>query len=214
MRHPWVVVCVAVLVVGEFFTGRVAAGEKPESKGSNVARPVLPAFTSEREAAALQFVAEHHAELGAVLGSLKTLDREQYEQAIRELAQTMERLAMLQAKDPVLYELSLEGWKINSRIEVLAAHLASAKAKDPELEAELKDLLYRQIDLQREQVEHNRKRLLESLEGMETNIKWLRDNREQLAQRRFQNLIQVRQKMASKRKPDAAEASLPESREK
>jgi hypothetical protein len=57
---------------------------------------------------------------------------------------------------------------------------------------------------------HNRKRLLAALEGMETNIKWLKENCEPLAERRFQNLIQVRQKMGTPRKQDRAGTAKPE----
>jgi hypothetical protein len=197
MQARWGITCL-VFVLGAVLAERTAAGDPPAAKAGSAAKPELPAFTPQREEAALRFIAEHHPELGEVLGPLKTFSRDQYEQAIRELSQTIDRMAAVQENDKELYELMLTAWKVNSQIEVLTARLASSKEPDAASEAELKSLLYRQIDLQRQQVEHNRERVLASLKSMEAGIKWLTENRDQLAERRFQHLIQVRQKMQRK----------------
>lgn len=161
-------------------TRRASAGPKPVAD--------LPAYTPEREAAALRLVKDHHPELGEVLARLKQLNDEQYRQAIRQLFQEADRLARARASDEKLYELMLESWKVKSRIEVLAARLACGKARDPELEAELKQLLYRQVDLHRQTIEHNRERALATLKVMEANIKLLGDRREEFVERRFRTL--------------------------
>jgi hypothetical protein len=152
----------------------------------------LPAFTTERETAALRFIAEHHPELGEVLARLKTLNREQYEQAIRQLSHERDKLTNVQPNDEKLYELMLEAWKVNSRIEVLAARIANLQEKDPKLEAQLKDLLFRQVDLHRLTVEHNRERTLATLKVMEANIKHLQENREEIAERRFRQFTSTK----------------------
>jgi hypothetical protein len=200
-RAVLVAIVSAALVAGSI--RQAAAGDRP-SAGRRTTRQEcavqeLPAFTPQREAAALAFVAEHHSQLREVLGRLKSLDRGQYEQAIRELFQAAEKLRLVKDKDAELHALMLEAWKVNSRIEVLASRIMSAQEAAGELEAELKELLYRQVDLQRQQVEHNRKRLLAALEGMEANIRWLKENRETFVARRFRNLTQVTPKTAAKR---------------
>jgi hypothetical protein len=199
-----------LMLPGNDAAGQAGAEDPPAAKAVNPTQPELPPFTSEREAAAQRFLAEHHPELGQVLDQLKTLSREQYEQAIRELSQAIQRMTLVRTKDQQLYELQLSAWKVNSQIEVLAAWLASSSQPDAELEAELKSLLYRQVDLQRQQVEHNRRRTLATLQSMEASIQWLQENRDQLAERRFQNLIQVRHKMATKRKQQSAGAPTPD----
>jgi hypothetical protein len=204
MRARWGIACL-VIVLDVALVGQAAARDPAMAKDGSVAKPELPPFTPQREEAALRFIVEHNAELGQVLRPLKTFARDQYEQAIRELSQTIDRMAAVQQNDKELYELMLGAWKVNSQIEVLAARLASGKESDSALEAELKGLLYQQIELQRQQVEHNRQRTLASLKSMEAGIKWLTENRDQLAERRFQHLIQVRQKMQRKRQEaDAA----------
>lgn len=164
----------------------------PASTGGKNVIPEPPPFSPEREAKALEFVRRHHPDLNPVLQRLKGLNRTEYEQAIRELYQTSERLAAMKPLDETLHGLMLEAWKVDSEIKLLAARYSVAAQKDPTVEARLKELLYRQVDLQRRQVEHNRDRALATLKGMEANIKLLADKREEFVQRRFQNLIQVR----------------------
>jgi hypothetical protein len=175
MRFTCVLLISAVLVYSD--SGRLSAGSKPPAP--------LPAFTPQREAAALQFVEQHHPELGQVLARLKKLNQEQYEQAIRQIFQESASLAAAKANDEKLHELMLEAWKVRSRIQVLAAQLACASNRDPEKEAELKRLLYRQVDLQRQNIEYRRDKALASVKIMETNIKTLEDNRDSIVERHF-----------------------------
>lgn len=184
----------------------------PIATGGKVAMPELPRFSPEREATALEFVGRHHPELVPVLQRLKGLNRDEYEQAIRELVQTNERLTAIKPLDETLHGLMLEAWKVDSEIKLLAAKYSVAMQKDPAVEAQLKALLYRQVDLQRRQVEHNRDRAAATLKGMEANIKMLADKREEFVQRRFQNLIQVRAQPPRRTQPQpSASASGPAS---
>jgi hypothetical protein len=193
MWRRCVVLFVAGIAVSWGLILQVAEGDAPKTRSSarKPTGPELPAFTPEREISALEFVREHHPELGEVLTGLKTLKPEEYEQAIREIFQTQQRLAAVKGGDEKLYELLREAWTVNSRIELLAARLACAREKNVTLESELKRLLYKQVDLQRQQVEHNRERLLASLKNMEANLTWLAENRESLVEKRFRNLTRV-----------------------
>jgi hypothetical protein len=191
MRNNRVLWLAATLALLDGSVFELAGGQTPGSPRTFAAPkpPVeLPAFTPEREAAALAFVQQHHAELGEVLAHLKKLNRDQYEQAIRQLFLEIEKLTLVQSNDEKLHALMLESWKVNSRIEVLAARLAAAREKSPEQEAELKKLLYRQVDLHRQQIEHNRERTLATLKVMEANIKLLEEKRDEMVDRRFRNL--------------------------
>jgi hypothetical protein len=190
MRLRCVLAFGGALVLLAALTHKVAGGSgaKPSSPPPQPAAVELPPFTPEREAAALQFVAQHHPELGEVLARVKTLNRDQYQQAIRELFLEAEKLAAVKEKDEGLYQLLLEAWKVKSRIEVLAAQIACTREKDARLEAELKKLLYRQVDLHREQVEYNRERTLATLKVMEANIKLLQEKRDEMVDRRFRIL--------------------------
>jgi hypothetical protein len=180
-------------------------GSQPKAKTASNARGVeLPAFTADRETAALQFLEQHHAALGEVLSRLKGVNRAEYEQAIRELSHEAEKLSAVAKKDAKLHELMLEQWKVGSRIEVLAARLACAKDKDPALMEALKELLYRQVDLQRQMIEHNHRRGLAMLKVMEDNIKLLQEKRDELVERRFRGLSGIRKVKAPPKEANPA----------
>lgn len=162
-------------------------------------RPVLPEFTPDRETAALEFVEQHHAELAAVVKRLKSVNREQYEQAVRELFAQVDNLARIKPGDEELYDLMLAAWKVNSRIEVLAARLSCAKSRDEQLEEQLKELIHERLGFERSMVEHRRKRLLESLEKVEVSLKWFDENSERVAERRFQTLLRSAQRQQAQK---------------
>lgn len=189
--------------------GGRSSADPPAAKQPTASRktppPPLPAFTPEREAAAVDFVARNHAELSSVLVQLKGIKRDEYEQAIRELSQTQERLELIKPADEPLHELTLEAWKADSQIKLLAARLACAKEPDAAIEAELKSLLFKQVDLQRQIVEHNHERALAAVEDLETNIKWLKDHRDKLVDLRFRNLTRSQGKSRANKAVPAAE---------
>jgi hypothetical protein len=198
----------AWVVALSFAAGASAADDdrlvkKVHSTGKSGAPEPSP-FTPERETAALEFVAKHHAELGRLLTRLKELNREDYERAVRELFATRERLAAVERTDERQYPWALELWQVESQIKLLAARHAYAAKPDPATEAELKQLLYRQVDLQRQIIEHNRDRALESIKGMNDNIKLLQDKRDEFVERRLQGLIRIPAAAAAQAAPQSA----------
>jgi hypothetical protein len=198
-RLVWVILIAAVCAAA------APAGDAPQAaKGGHQGKSAMaepPPFTPERETAALEFVGRHHAELGELLARLKELKRDEYESAIRELFQTRERLAAIRAGDEPLHALMLEVWQVESQIKVFAARHAVAARPDPKLEQEIKDLLYKQVDLQRKIIEHNRDKSLKTLEAMNANIKLLSEKREEFVERRLQNLIRISPKAAKNATP-------------
>src|SRR5689334_3765831 len=82
----------------------------PRSSGSakkdGKIRPNI-AVTPEREAAVMTFVQRNHVELADLLGYLKTSQPEEYERAIKDIFRTTERLAAIQERDPLQYELEI-----------------------------------------------------------------------------------------------------------
>jgi hypothetical protein len=187
------------LLIGGFLAVVVqfVAGKPPEP----------PPYSAERDQSARAFVKDHHVELLEVLERLATLDREQYEQAIRQISAEADRLALVKLRDDKLYELMLESWQVQSRIDLLAARLAVTRGERTALEADLRKLLYRGIDLHRTIIEHNRERALASLKTMETNIQLLTDKREELVAKRFQNLTGIK-------KPAPAVPAAPDAKKK
>jgi len=133
-----------------------------------VNRVELPAFTAEREAAAITFVKMHHGELADLLARLKQHSRPEYEQAIRELFRTSERLAQWQEKNPHKYETELKTWQLGSRIQVLTAKLAMNA--DPVLKQELRDALQEQQQLRRSQLQAEREKAAARLADLDREL--------------------------------------------
>src|SRR5262245_22677697 len=88
-------------------------GPRSAAKAAAKAKPPV-AVTPEREAAVLTFIQRNHADLADLLAHLKENQPQAYEQAIRELFRTTERLAQIQERDPLQYELELAVWKAQS----------------------------------------------------------------------------------------------------
>src|SRR5437667_2174995 len=105
-----------------------AAGSASPRKEAKAKPSIL--VTPEREAAVLTFVQRNHAELADLLAALKTNEPEQYERAIRDIFRTTERLAQIQERDPLQYELEIAAWTSQSRVELLAAKLKMGPSDD------------------------------------------------------------------------------------
>jgi hypothetical protein len=148
----------------------------------------LPAFTLEREAAALTFVNLHHPDLALLLAQLKNSQSDQYERAIRELFRTSENLAQLQEREPQRYEFELESWRLNSRIQVLVAKLTMGP--DPEIEDQLREALRAQADLRIRQQQATRDRAAERLGQLDKELDAARGDREARVERDFQKVMQ------------------------
>jgi hypothetical protein len=173
--------------------------QSPRAEGRSAAADRQPAFTPEREAAALSFVKQHHPELEDLLKQLKSGNRPEYRRAINELFVASERLAASKERDPVRYELDLRAWKIESRIRLLAARMAMAD--DELLQAELKELLLEKIGVQLEQQLLERERVTARLERLDATIARLRNQREEEAQKALAKVLQEVQKSRPVKKP-------------
>ncbi|MDZ4821283.1 MAG: hypothetical protein SGJ20_20165 [Planctomycetota bacterium] len=112
---------------------QVAAEKAPAAANradSAKARDAVNAITPAEEQEAQHFVELHHRELLDVLKQLKRMDRKEYRKAVRELFDTSEHFSTMQQKDPARYSLSLELWKVRSRIRLLTARASLSDNKD------------------------------------------------------------------------------------
>ncbi len=168
----------------------------------------LPGFTPQREAAALSFVREHHAELALLLGHLKGVKLKEYERAIRELFRSSERLAQIKDRDEDRYKIELQVWKLDSRIRLMAARLSMTPG-DESLQEDLRAAFLRKTDLQLQRLELDRARAEARQRRLEASIEKLTEARERLADRSVKQLLMsVTKRPAGLSKPKRAERSL------
>jgi len=161
----------------------IPTAPKASAKAKN--KPPL-AITPEREAAAINFVERNHAELSELLAHLKTSQPRQYEQAIKEIYRVTERLAGVQERDPLHYELEVKLWTAQSRVQLLAARLKMGDGES--VRKELREALATQIDARLDVLKHQKQQAAERLAKMESDISQLEDNKEKAIQRQLEML--------------------------
>jgi|GEM_PF-1669837 hypothetical protein len=142
--------------------------KKNDAKSSRAKSAKRVSVTPGREAAAMTFARLHHPELAKLVTNLKKRKVRQYDQAVRQLFQTSERLARTREKTPDRYELSLEAWKLDSRIRLMAARMTMNS--DSQLEEELKGLLKARASVRLRQLTRERERLAERLQRVDALI--------------------------------------------
>jgi hypothetical protein len=149
-------------------------------------------LTAAREAAAMAFVEQHHPELVELLRYLKEKQPAAYEQAAMDLFRASERLAQQKEVNYDRYELDLALWKVESRIELVAARLKMAGPDSPEGESlvgQLKKLLEERHDLRTERVVQERQRIAERAEKLDRQLQTLQANRPQAIERELNQFI-------------------------
>ena len=186
-RPQWFALAGFALLFGGF-----AALAEPETtkkvKTAKAEKKFDPATAPEREAAALAFVRANHQELAVLLESLKPMKPSQYAHAIAELYQTSRALANLKTLDPRRYEAGLNLWKARSRVEVLAAQLASTSSPSPDLEDQLKSAIENHVEAQLTQQRLERSIVTERLKTLNSSIDRLETNRDSIIESKFQTL--------------------------
>jgi hypothetical protein len=172
-----------------------ASAEKP-ARLDKSGRPVrLPGITAGREAAVMTFVREHHPELEALLVYLKKNRSADFERAFRELFGVSERLARIQEQDDVRYELELSHWKLQSRIQLLAARLKMEQTE--ELREQLRAALEEQVEVQIAIAQRERQRMAERLERLDARIERLQSEKTQLVETQLRQLTQAPRKSST-----------------
>ena len=143
-------------------------------------------ITPEREAAALSFVQRNLAELAELLGYLKSSQPEEYDRAIRDIFRATERLALIQERDSLQYELEVEAWTAQSRVQLLAAKLKMGSSD--ELKGQLRAALATQNETKLALLKHERQKFADRLSRLENEIARFETDREQVINKQL-NLL-------------------------
>lgn len=142
---------------------------KPSSRDSNK-KTTTKKFSAGRERMALKFVKQHHPELSRLLSGLKANNEEQYRSAILDLLHDRDRL--LKINDSQRHDLSLELWKLNSRLRLEVARFSIAEtAGDVD---KLVDLMRNRNNVRVKLLSLERERLSKRTKKIEGQIETLR----------------------------------------
>ena len=184
----------AVLTTAGLLCAQTNSDKKPGDKSAANAKkdgkakaPI--AVTPEREAAVLTFVQRNHPELTNLLASLKGSQPEEYERAIREIFRTTERIAQIQERDPLQYELEIAAWTAQSKVQLLAAKLKMG-ATD-ELRKQLRDALGTQNEAKLALLKHERHRVADRVSKIDREISQFESDREKVIDKQLELLTRT-----------------------
>jgi hypothetical protein len=220
MKRLLVSLCSLLLVAAAYVVGAgqgstsadsTKGDAKSEPRSAARAKKNVPiAITPEREAAATTFVERNHGELAGLLGSLKANQPKQYEQAIREIYRVTERLASVQERDPLMYELEVKLWTAQSQVQLLAARLKMSdrdEGRQDDYRQQLREALSAQIAARLEVLKHQRQQASERLAKMDREIKQIEDGREQAIEKQLGVLTRMNKNKANAGGGRAADAT-------
>ncbi len=156
------------------------------------------AVSPQREAAVLAFVRKNHPDLTELLAYLKDQRPREYARAIRQMYPVSERLAKLRKNDSERYEIALQSWKVQSRVQLLAAQ--AKMSDDPAIHQDLEKALREQIDLRCELLARDRDKFLARAKKFESQRKHLEAQREKSVARQLKMLLR-KEKPAKKKTP-------------
>jgi hypothetical protein len=170
--------------------------KKSDSKKSSKTKGrFLAGFTKEREAAALTFVRSHHPELADLLAQLKAANVTEYQRAIRDLFLSSEHLAQIEERNPQRYDLELQNWRVNSRIQLLVARMTMQPS--PALESELRQVLAERIEVREQLLEFEHERAQSRLAETNARLEEFRKDRSTLVDTWLEELLEQARSTAS-----------------
>jgi hypothetical protein len=137
----------------------------------------------------LEFVREHQPELAELLTHLKEGRPKEYHKAIRDLSRARDRLFQMRKNNAARYDIELSLWKIETRVQLLAARLQMSESK--ELREQLRAALGEQIDARISLLKLERDQVQERLNKANAQLKKLDSERSQLIDRQLQVLTKT-----------------------
>jgi hypothetical protein len=159
----------------------------------------LPAFSEEREAAALHFARRHATDLVPILEKLKAADQKKYEMEVCELFQICEWLTDLRRDDEKRYTLELDIWKTETKSYLLVARVAGLPDEDREKhKEELQQYARQLVDLEMQIMRHRVDALEKELGESRDSLAKAEEHREHLVKERYNKLFEEAKKRGMK----------------
>jgi hypothetical protein len=186
--------------------GQVPMGAAEPPRSTRKAKPKRSSeVTVEQEQEVMKFLRLHHAELADLVEHLQTSSPSDYRKAIRDLWKARDRLMHIKQRDRARYELELDVWLVQSKIQLLVARLALKD--DGALREDLRSLLGQQVDLRHRLLVGERERVLERLAKIDEQVDRYSSGRSEVIEKQFllltassRRLKQERMERSTKRK--------------
>jgi 2-oxo-4-hydroxy-4-carboxy--5-ureidoimidazoline (OHCU) decarboxylase len=162
-------------------TSSAARAASPKAGSSLTDKRDVP-ISKEREAAAVRFARKHHPELADLLGwlskSTRKSDKRNFQAGLRALTRDAERLGKLAERKDDRYGISLDMWKLDSRIRLEIARLSMSP--DEDFEPRLRPLMEEWQITRVRLIQLERKRLAERVVKYDEQLKTLQSEPDKL----------------------------------
>lgn len=148
-----------------------SASSKESPRSGNSVEKRLEPISKERAEAAVRFARKHHPELARLLDGLRKSNDRHYQAGLRALTRDAERLAKMGERKDERYPVSLELWKLDSRIRLEIARLSMSP--DENFEPRLRPLMEKRQAARAQLVKVERQRTVERLAKYDEELKTL-----------------------------------------
>ena len=200
-------------------TSPTSASKSPASSkastrtGNSVEKRPEP-ISKERAEAAVRFARRHHSELAKLLEGLRKSNDRHFQTGLRALARDAERLAKMSERKDDRYPVSLELWKLDSRIRLEIARLSMSP--DQNFEPRLRPLMEKRQAARVQLVKMELQRTTERLAKFDEELKTLQSGSDGLVGseiERLKKMMAARVRLKSSREATSNEtAAAPKKR--
>jgi len=156
------------------------------------------------EAVSLAFAREHHPELAQLLDTLRGMDRRHFDDALRDLSRDVERLMRMRDREPDRYPLSLELWKLESRIRLEVARYSTTGNDD--FQTRLKPLIDQRREARVKLLQLDRSKAVERLSRIDEQLTLLQSEPDKQT---VHEISLLRKSVAAKARPRTAPSRKP-----
>lgn len=150
---------------------RASSSSKASARSGNSGEKRLEPISKDRAEAAVRFARKHHPELAKLLEGLRKSNDRHYQAGLRALTRDAERLAKMGERQDERYPVSLELWKLESRIRLEIARLSMSP--DEDFEPRLRPLMEKRQTARVQLVKMERQRTAERLAKYDDELKTL-----------------------------------------
>lgn len=162
----------------------LAQAKQVEPSGNASPKELQESRKSRNDREVLAFVGQHQPRLLELMNFLKKKQPAQYEQALKEMTRSKQRLEGWAKRDQEMYAIELELWQTRSQLRLLAAEISVAKdEKKGALERRLAKLVEKEIGQNLSRLSLQQARLKKQLGQLDRQIEQHRTERDEMVAR-------------------------------
>jgi hypothetical protein len=150
-------------------SAKTPSAAKASNRNSNSVTKRDAPISQERAESAVRFAQKHHPELAVLLDGLRESDSRNFQAGLRVLTRDAERLGKMVERQDERYPVSLDLWKLDSRIRLEIARLSMSPHVD--FEPRLRPLMEKRQATRLKLVQMERQRTAERLAKYDEELK-------------------------------------------